>query len=443
VRRLRRSATDRFLGGVAGGIAATYGIDPIIVRVAFVVASMFGGSGIIAYLVLWAVLPVDDGSMALVSRRRYEPGHLIGFVLLTLGTIAIFDRVIPDRGRDAFDVFWPLALIGGGIAILVLRANTWSTSPGPVPPTPPTPPSSPPPPPAGDATDTTDATGATDGARDTDDAGDQDANRAAVGAADASHPAGATAPNETADRPTHSAWAPPAPWPMGPPTLPAPPLPPLPPRPRRARRYREPSLLAPLTISVLLVFVGSAALLSAVGAMSVDPAVVAAIALMIVGAALGVGAFVGRARGLIALGVVGTLVAGTLATIDVPLRGGIGERHYAPAATADVRGTYRLAIGDLNVDLSNVPFTTASKLDVDVRVGIGQATVVVPRGVTVEVVAHSGAGVVRLFGREENGVDADDSGTFAALREGAPVVHIDARSGLGAVDVHRTGENLR
>jgi phage shock protein C len=54
--RLTRSETDKRIGGVAGGIAEYFGIDPTLTRIAFVVAA-FMGWGIIAYVVLWIVLP--------------------------------------------------------------------------------------------------------------------------------------------------------------------------------------------------------------------------------------------------------------------------------------------------------------------------------------------------------------------------------------------------
>src|SRR5690349_15881174 len=48
LRTLCRSADDRVLGGVAGGIAANYGIDPVLVRLAFLAATFLGGLGAIA-----------------------------------------------------------------------------------------------------------------------------------------------------------------------------------------------------------------------------------------------------------------------------------------------------------------------------------------------------------------------------------------------------------
>ena len=57
--RLTRSTTDTMLGGVCGGIAQTYNLDPSLVRILFVVATLLGFSGILLYLILWVVIPVE------------------------------------------------------------------------------------------------------------------------------------------------------------------------------------------------------------------------------------------------------------------------------------------------------------------------------------------------------------------------------------------------
>src|SRR3954449_1630889 len=59
-RRLKRSSSDRVLGGVCGGLGAYLGVDPIIVRVAAVVLAFFGGAGILFYLAAWLLVPSDD-----------------------------------------------------------------------------------------------------------------------------------------------------------------------------------------------------------------------------------------------------------------------------------------------------------------------------------------------------------------------------------------------
>jgi phage shock protein PspC (stress-responsive transcriptional regulator) len=60
-RPLLRSRSDRMIWGVAGGLASHVGFDPILVRIAFVLTTFFGGAGLLAYLVLAVALPEDDG----------------------------------------------------------------------------------------------------------------------------------------------------------------------------------------------------------------------------------------------------------------------------------------------------------------------------------------------------------------------------------------------
>ena len=60
--RLLRSRDNRVLWGVAGGISEHIGVSSLLVRVAFVVISLFGGAGVLAYLVLAVALPEDDGT---------------------------------------------------------------------------------------------------------------------------------------------------------------------------------------------------------------------------------------------------------------------------------------------------------------------------------------------------------------------------------------------
>lgn len=56
-RKLHRSANNRMIGGVCGGIAETYNIDPTLVRVIFVALTLLGFSGILLYIICWIVIP--------------------------------------------------------------------------------------------------------------------------------------------------------------------------------------------------------------------------------------------------------------------------------------------------------------------------------------------------------------------------------------------------
>ncbi len=58
-RKLYRSRTDRKLAGVCGGLAQFFGVDATLIRVAFVVLAVLGGSGLIIYLAMWILVPVE------------------------------------------------------------------------------------------------------------------------------------------------------------------------------------------------------------------------------------------------------------------------------------------------------------------------------------------------------------------------------------------------
>ncbi len=58
--RLARSK-DAWIAGVAAGIAESLGVDPTIVRLVFAVATFFGGSGLLVYLICWAIMPRATG----------------------------------------------------------------------------------------------------------------------------------------------------------------------------------------------------------------------------------------------------------------------------------------------------------------------------------------------------------------------------------------------
>ena len=59
-RRLTRSTSDKILGGVAGGLADYFDIDPLVVRIGFAVSTLFSGAGLLAYLALLIFVPSDS-----------------------------------------------------------------------------------------------------------------------------------------------------------------------------------------------------------------------------------------------------------------------------------------------------------------------------------------------------------------------------------------------
>ena len=74
-KRLYRIREGRVVAGVCAGLAAYFGIDPTLVRLAFALFTIFGGAGVLLYLVAWIVIPEDDGdgssiAQNFVSKRR-------------------------------------------------------------------------------------------------------------------------------------------------------------------------------------------------------------------------------------------------------------------------------------------------------------------------------------------------------------------------------------
>lgn len=60
VRKLTRSTTDRRIAGVCGGLANYLTVDPVVLRIIFLISLVFGGLGFWAYLVIWLIAPEDN-----------------------------------------------------------------------------------------------------------------------------------------------------------------------------------------------------------------------------------------------------------------------------------------------------------------------------------------------------------------------------------------------
>lgn len=59
VKRLYRSEEDRILGGVCAGLGKYFGVDPVLIRILWVVFSLVYGAGVLAYLIFWIIMPVE------------------------------------------------------------------------------------------------------------------------------------------------------------------------------------------------------------------------------------------------------------------------------------------------------------------------------------------------------------------------------------------------
>lgn len=66
-KKLRRSGSARMIAGVCGGIAEYFGIDANLARLAFVVLTVFGGAGVLLYLIGWLLLPEHSAETSIAE----------------------------------------------------------------------------------------------------------------------------------------------------------------------------------------------------------------------------------------------------------------------------------------------------------------------------------------------------------------------------------------
>jgi phage shock protein PspC (stress-responsive transcriptional regulator) len=425
---LRRSRSDRKLAGVSGGLGHWAGVDPLVFRILFVVLTVFGGSGLLLYALGWLLVP-EDGEAESEGQRLFNgrsttswKGLLALVVVILLGIAATATLIGSGPGIGGIGV---LAVIGV-VAVFLLRNGPGprnvgapaGTAPdaGPV--------HGPVPPPAEPG-----AFGQTPGT-----AYSAPVTPAASTEAPPAYAAAPPAPQTaTFSAPPQTAPYPPPAGPSGP-TYPVygPPQPPAPPKER--------SILGRVTLSVALIVVGVMVGVNTGTSDDIPARVIFASALLVVGLGLLVGSFIGRARGLVVWGVLLTMLAGAAAVVgDTSLRGGVGDRTWRPATVADLRPTYRLGIGEAELDLSRLDVTSAAGVEhVKVREGIGDLTVIVPEGVVVRVDADVNAGEIRLPDEFEpvDGTDLHENVVLpAGSSAGSAQLVIDADLGLGSLEV--------
>jgi signal transduction histidine kinase/phage shock protein PspC (stress-responsive transcriptional regulator) len=129
---LRRDTRRGIVGGVLAGLAARTGLDPVVLRVGFVIATIAsGGLALLAYVVAWAALPAADGESAPLARLgplprvRGDWRVAAGVGLLTLSALLAF-RELDIWWSDP--LVWPLVLAAFGVALLLERSRATSTS---------------------------------------------------------------------------------------------------------------------------------------------------------------------------------------------------------------------------------------------------------------------------------------------------------------------------
>jgi signal transduction histidine kinase/phage shock protein PspC (stress-responsive transcriptional regulator) len=122
---LRRARAGKWIGGVCAGLGRHLGVDPLVVRIAFVAAATAGGIGVLLYALAWVMIPADDVREAPVRRPRHRRAAIqvaLGVGLLTLSVLLTM-RALGLWFSDA--VVWPVVLLAAGGGML------WRQSLGP------------------------------------------------------------------------------------------------------------------------------------------------------------------------------------------------------------------------------------------------------------------------------------------------------------------------
>ena len=398
-RTLCRSSTDKVIAGVAGGIGAYFGIDSVIVRIAFIVLTFLGGAGPFLYLIGWLALPTEDSPSVIAKAlgggtpNRFR--SLLAVALIGLGLL-----ITANLSGDLFDLFvdvWSIApylaliLIAAGVALVLWPGPAGGSKPTPVrPPVPPAPPPGTPPP-------------------------------SSAFASPAPTPPAAAGPEWSAASPT------------GPPPPAGVPSPP-------AKRRRDRSWIGLLTVAALFVYTGTALMLDRLDVIATDVGVFFALALAITGAGLLASAFIAPARSLIWLGAAISALLLLVVGVDVPRGSGVGEARVTVADIEELEDEYRHGVGQLVVDLRDLD-PERTDHSVDLSLGIGELRVYVPDSISTTADIKVGVGSINARGAGYAWYESTDG--FGTRRTIAvPVggdttgeLRLDIDVGIGEVEV--------
>lgn len=360
--RLRRSVSDRYIAGVAGGLGRHFDIDPTIVRVLLAVLTLFGGAGALVYAVCWCFVPEEGKDRAAINISSDARKILLLAAAGVAGLLAVGDAF------SGFNAGWPIASIAVVIAVILI-------------------------------------------------ARDRKADRRAASSVDpsayaeqykaqylAQYAAATPSAQQIADQVNQqvterleqqlgSAQSPP-PW--YPPVM-TPPLVPSHPK-RTGIVWFWP------TLALIAIGLGVVGIID--GSNDVAVGVYPAIALAITGVMLLVGSMFGRPGGLIFLGLVSTVALST-ATV-------LGTFHFDgrnleenPTTAAAVLDGYTIHMGRIELDLTDVRDVAAlAGRRIDLNLNAGEITVIVPRELNVQINADMGfAGGIKIPGYDGGGFE--------------------------------------
>ncbi len=133
-KKLYRSRTECMIAGVCGGLAEYFNIDPTLVRLIAVALVLAGGSGILAYIIFWFVVPQKPLNLNQVEPQPETPDSddshenatnerdtgilFLGIIITVLGFVFLMNNFISFSWLS-FHKLWPLILIAVGVAVIL------------------------------------------------------------------------------------------------------------------------------------------------------------------------------------------------------------------------------------------------------------------------------------------------------------------------------------
>ncbi|WP_209716855.1 PspC domain-containing protein [Marmoricola sp. OAE513] len=391
--RLRRSVSDRYIAGVAGGLGRHFNVDPTVIRVLLAVLTLFGGAGVLVYAVCWAFVP-EEGSEKAAIRTGSDARKIL---LLAAAGIAVLLAV--SDSFSGFNAGFPIAGVAVVIGVIMIARDRRAEkrAGAGAPPVPPMPHA-----PEHDYTE----------------------GRSYVG----SSYTGWIQPGEEAAAPSYGAdYRPPA---YQPPVI-APPI--LPPHPKRTG-----ILWFWPTLALIAIALGVVGIID--GSHDVHAGVYPATALAITGVMLLVGSFVGRPGGLILLGIASTTALSAATVLGSFNFDDSRQLEDNPTSAAAVPSSYRVHFGEIVVDLTDVadPENLAGR-EIRMRLNAGEIRVIVPKSLNVDIEADLGfAGGINIPGYDGGGFEVSREKRLVGVPAStASPLELDLDVRVGQITVER------
>lgn len=123
MKKLYRSRHNQMIGGVCMGLARYFDADVTLVRLIWVLAALFGGSGVLAYIIAWVIIPEESTREAIDVTPGSSAGsggmdsRAAGLIIIAVGGFLLVRNLLPRMFLRVY--FWPVLLIGLGLVVLL------------------------------------------------------------------------------------------------------------------------------------------------------------------------------------------------------------------------------------------------------------------------------------------------------------------------------------